>query len=130
LGHRRCCHGTDSRGELNNQEHRGSWHSAYLIDGFFLAVNTKRVVESGARLDEQFEFVFYDRDFSRTVLKAGLRLGVEAIAVTHVSGVMVPGTSSYDKEVALYVQKWRTTPPPCLPNDRIDVQPLLSCAHS
>lgn len=92
---------------LNNPDHKGTWQEAYLIDGFFTMVNVKKVVDAGVHFDEQFGFAFYDRDFSRTVVNAGLSLGVAPVAVTHVSGVIVPGTPLYDKEVALYVQKWK-----------------------
>jgi GT2 family glycosyltransferase len=56
-----------------------------LLDGLFLAVNTKKVLDASVRFDPQFEFHFYDLDFCRQCHNSGLKLGTWPIAVTHAS---------------------------------------------
>ena len=57
-----------------------------LLDGLILVADSKKLVESGVRFDEQFDFHFYDLDFCRTARGAGLTLGTWPISVIHQSG--------------------------------------------
>ncbi len=45
------------------------------LDGLFIAVNTESILSRDVKFDEQFEFHFYDLDFSRTCLRKDLHLG-------------------------------------------------------
>jgi hypothetical protein len=57
--------------------------SCEVIDGLFIAVKLKRLIETGVRFDEQFDFHFYDLDFCLTAREAGLTIGTEAVWVIH-----------------------------------------------
>jgi GT2 family glycosyltransferase len=56
-----------------------------LLDGLLLAADSERLLESGARFDEQFQFHFYDLDFCRTADEKGLSLGTWPMSVIHES---------------------------------------------
>lgn len=78
----------------------------FALDGQFLAMDVRRVLDSGARFDPKFAFGFYDTDFSRTATKCGLKLGVWPIVATHVSSGRAVGTDMWYHEMALYKEKW------------------------
>jgi hypothetical protein len=77
-----------------------------LLDGLFLALNTKRILEKSVKFDEQFVFHFYDLDFCRQCLSKELILGTWPIAVTHASlgNFQSPEWISAKEK---YLQKWR-----------------------
>jgi GT2 family glycosyltransferase len=54
-----------------------------LLDGVFLAARKTTLVKRAIAFDPQFDFHFYDLDFCRTARRAGLRLGVWPISMTH-----------------------------------------------
>lgn len=54
-----------------------------LIDGVFMAVRKKSLIETGVRFDPQFKFHCYDTDFCYSARRAGLTIGTWPIAVTH-----------------------------------------------
>lgn len=57
-----------------------------LLDGLILIADSKKLIETGVRFDEQFDFHFYDLDFCRTARNSNLRLGTWGISVIHQSG--------------------------------------------
>ena len=69
-------------------------HGAVIIDGVFMAIS-KKVFEK-VRFDESCpaKFHFYDLDYSMSVHKAGFKVGVSDILITHNS----PGLTSVTKE--------------------------------
>jgi len=75
-----------------------------LLDGLFIAVNTERIISCDVRFDEQFEFHFYDLDFSRSCLRKGLRLGTP-IWVVHQSGGSL-NSPEWTQAAKLYRDKW------------------------
>lgn len=76
-----------------------------LMDGVFLAAHKKTLLESGVRFDPQFEFHFYDLDFCRTATRAGLKLGVWPVRMTHQSGGAF-GSARWRETYLSYRQKW------------------------
>ena len=76
-----------------------------LLDGVFLAVRRKRLVDTGVRFDERFGFHFYDLDFCRTARAQGLRLGTWPISVTHRSAGNAD-TDAWRAGLAMYQAKW------------------------
>lgn len=77
-----------------------------LLDGVFIAVNRKRLVETSARFDPQFPFHFYDLDFCRSARRAGLKVGTWPIAITHQSHGNYT-SESWTRAEATYASKWR-----------------------
>ncbi|WP_277184780.1 glycosyltransferase [Caballeronia sp. BR00000012568055] len=54
-----------------------------LLDGLLLAVDSDRLIQSGVRFDEQFDFHFYDLDFCRQAELAHLTMGTWPLSVVH-----------------------------------------------
>lgn len=77
-----------------------------LLDGVFLAVDVKKILDAGIRFDPQFAFHFYDLDFCRQCSMKGLRLGTWPIAVTHASGGDF-GSKEWIIARDRYLSKWR-----------------------
>ena len=75
-----------------------------LLDGVFLAVNVDSLRQASVRFDEQFEFHFYDLDFCRQCIRAGLRIGTWPIAIAHKS----PGRrdANWYASKEKYFRKW------------------------
>jgi len=63
-----------------------------LLDGLFMAVDLKRVLEVGWRFNENYEFHHYDLSSCIDANKKQLRMGTYPIYVTHNS----PGLSDYN----------------------------------
>ncbi len=76
-----------------------------LLDGVLLAARKATLVERHVTFDPQFDFHFYDLDFSRTARRAGLRLGVWPISVTHRSGGAF-GSPAFKENGLRYFAKW------------------------
>lgn len=79
--------------------------AAQLLDGVFIAVRGKTLVNHHVQFDVSLGFHFYDLDFCRSATQAGLRLGVWPIAITHksVGGYESKGwREAYQK----YLDKW------------------------
>lgn len=73
----------------------GPWPRRCLVlDGLFLAVNLKRVLETGWKFNESFEFHHYDIASCLDANKLKLKLGTYPIHVTHSS----PGLRSLDDQ--------------------------------
>lgn len=69
----------------------GPWPARCLImDGLFLAVNLRRVLELGWKFNENYDFHHYDISSCLDANKLKLRMGTYPIYVTHMS----PGLSS------------------------------------
>lgn len=96
-------HGAQPGGALSRYGVSG--RSCVLLDGLFLAVRCGKLLDSGVRFDERFNFHFYDMDFCRSAEKAGLRIGTWPIAVTHSSGAMF-GTPTWRSALQVYLEKW------------------------
>lgn len=79
---------------------------AYLVDGLFISINRKKILSSGVLFDEQFDFHFYDLDFSKQVVSSGLRLGIWPIDVIHQSVGGDYFSASWKKMYAKYEDKW------------------------
>jgi lipopolysaccharide biosynthesis glycosyltransferase len=79
--------------------------TAQQLDGVFIAARGRTLLESDVRFDPSLGFHFYDLDFCRTATKAGLRLGVWPIALTHMSvgGYESKGWTAAYKQ---YLTKW------------------------
>jgi len=80
--------------------------SVDVLDGLFLAVRRDTLRKSGVRFDEAFSFHFYDLDFCTTARRAGLRLGVWPIAVTHQSRGDFEGPQ-WQSASEIFAKKWR-----------------------
>lgn len=76
-----------------------------LLDGAMIAARGSTLIESGVRFDEQFDFHFYDLDFSRTANQAGLRVGTWPIPLIHLSKGNFR-SESWKKNMLLYRKKW------------------------
>jgi hypothetical protein len=80
--------------------------SCQLLDGVFLAAKVSALLDRNVRFDERFPFEFYDMDFCRTAVQAGLRLGTWPISITHASGGSF-GSPEWRRCRDLYLQKWQ-----------------------
>lgn len=76
-----------------------------LLDGMFLAARAGTLRQHGVAFDERFDFHFYDLDFCRTCLAAGLSLGTWPIALSHAS-LGAFGTPAWEAGLAAYRNKW------------------------
>ncbi|MCZ2496924.1 hypothetical protein GN316_09155 [Xylophilus sp. Kf1] len=76
-----------------------------LLDGVFLAARAATIQKANLRFDEQFDFHFYDLDFSRSARSAGLKIGTWPLALTHDSKGNFGG-STWQKNFAQYSNKW------------------------
>lgn len=76
-----------------------------IIDGVLMIVDAERARAAGVRFDEQFRFHFYDLDFCRTALQAGMRIGTWPISVTHGSRGAYD-SDAFRKQARVYLDKW------------------------
>lgn len=76
-----------------------------LLDGLMLIADSERLVQSGVRFDEQFDFHFYDMDFCRQAELKGLRMGTWPLSVVHESGGAF-GTPSWRAGYERYLRKY------------------------
>ena len=97
------CHGKHPCGEPS--VYGPTPAAAQLLDGVLLAANCSALLDAGVRFDEQFDFHFYDLDFSRQANAKGLKVGTWPIGITHVSGGAF-GSASWKKARELYRKKW------------------------
>lgn len=76
-----------------------------LLDGLMLVADSARLIESGVRFDEQFEFHFYDMDFCRQAELKGLKMGTWPISVVHESAGAFntpPWRAAYERYLRKY----------------------------
>lgn len=76
-----------------------------LLDGLFLAVQQKSLMNTSVRFDEVFNFHFYDLDFCRTCRDAGLRLGTVALSLVHQSEGNL-SSDDWRRAYCDYIKKW------------------------
>lgn len=76
-----------------------------LVDGVLIAAHCGKLKQCQIGFDERFRFHFYDVDFCRTVVTAGLRLGVYPVGLTHQSGGSFEDPE-WGKQYIEYVRKW------------------------
>ena len=76
-----------------------------MLDGVFLAVRCRTLLESGVRFDERFGFDFYDLDFCRSAEVAGVSMGTWPIAITHTSTGKF-GAPAWHDGLKAYREKW------------------------
>lgn len=79
-----------------------------ILDGLFMAARKEVLLKSGVRFDPQFDFHFYDLDFCRSAVAAGLTIGTWPIALTHQSGGAF-NTPPWNEKKLLYRAKWGTS---------------------
>ena len=79
-----------------------------LLDGVFLAI--KRKVFEKIRFDETCpaKWHFYDLDYSMQCHKAGFKLGVGDILITHNSPGLTSFTEEFNKGQEWFLKKWKT----------------------
>ncbi|MCP1659281.1 glycosyltransferase [Neisseria perflava] len=75
-----------------------------VLDGVFIAVNKRRLLESDVQFDTRFDFHFYDMDFCRSAIAAGLNIGTWPIVMTHQSGGAFK--RQWRKAYQVYLEKW------------------------
>jgi len=79
-----------------------------VLDGVFLALDAKKVYNSGARFDQQFMWHHYDIDFSLTCNSKKLKLGVWPIIIQHDSpGLRDLNDGGWNKSNELFIKKWK-----------------------
>lgn len=76
-----------------------------LIDGVFIGVKRKSLIDNHLFFDERFDFDFYDMDFCRQAEQKGLSLGTWDIAMIHESGGNYSSTS-WSNNYHKYLEKW------------------------
>jgi GT2 family glycosyltransferase len=76
-----------------------------LLDGVLLAARASTLQSAEVKFDERFAFHLYDLDFSRSALRAGLRLSTWPLLVTHGSGGAF-GTAEWCEAARQYRRKW------------------------
>jgi hypothetical protein len=78
-----------------------------ILDGVFLAVNVKKLIETGIRFDEQFMFHHYDIDFSFSCNKNKLKLGTWPFLINHQSPGLREFNESWNKSNEKFINKWK-----------------------
>lgn len=77
-----------------------------LLDGVFLAVRSRTLINHQIRFDPQFRFHFYDLDFCRQFEAKGLRMGTIELSSVHESGGNFK-SPEWERSYQLYLKKWR-----------------------
>lgn len=85
------CSREDLVGEVAHSHQKKIWTTifgptesrALILDGLFLAVNVKKLLETNTRFDENFQFHHYDMTFCINANKNKLKMGVYPIRVVH-----------------------------------------------
>jgi GT2 family glycosyltransferase len=81
----------DFVGEVSHSDMKKFWTNSYgitpsrslIIDGLFIAVNVKKLLETNTKFDEDFTFHHYDITFCLNANQNKLKIGVYPIKVTH-----------------------------------------------
>lgn len=106
-------HPPQKSGAVAHTDGRDIWMASYgtfrkscaVLDGLFLAVRLEAVVKAGIRFDEQFDFHFYDLDFTLQCSKAGLKVGTEPIWVVH-AGLGEFNNDGWMANQSRFLAKW------------------------
>jgi hypothetical protein len=85
------CERKDMVGEVAHSKDKKVWTTCFgatesralLLDGLFLAVDISKLLDSGTRFDENFDFHHYDITFCLNANKNKLKMGVYPIRVIH-----------------------------------------------
>jgi GT2 family glycosyltransferase len=82
-------------------------HRVLLLDGVFLCISKKAFTQ--VRFDETNPagFHFYDLDYSLSCHKAGLKLGVSDIMITHASPGLREFTDEFNEGQKWFLEKWK-----------------------
>jgi len=85
-------------------------HRAVMVDGVFMAI--KRKVFEKVRFDEKCpaKFHFYDIDYSMSAHKAGFKVGVGDILITHASPGLREFTPEFEKGQDWFIKKQGAAP--------------------
>ncbi len=96
--------------ETGNQFHVTSFGPSpsrvAMIDGVFMVINCKKILESKVKFDENFMFHHYDLDFSNTCNLNRLKIGVYPILINHSSPGLREFSDSWKKSNEYFKQKW------------------------
>lgn len=76
-----------------------------LLDGVFLAANSKTLDDNNLRFDDQFDFHFYDLDFCRQADNLNLSMGTVPITIVH--GSKNSYTDNWKTMYNRYLKKWK-----------------------
>jgi GT2 family glycosyltransferase len=88
----------------------GSTRSPVLcLDGLFLAVNVKKLHEKQVTFDQSFKFHHYDLDFCCSAHKAGLKMAVMPIRVTHFGLGDSMNSKEWKDSGDLFRKKWNNS---------------------
>lgn len=77
-----------------------------LLDGVLIAARADRLRASRVRFDPSLGFHFYDLDFCRSAIAAGLKMGTWPIAITHASSGGSAHSHAWEHSRQLYLRKW------------------------
>ncbi len=97
------CHGPEAFGSLTVFGPTPA--ACELMDGVFLAANSRSLREKQVTFDARFTFHFYDMDFCRSARQKELQLGTWPIAMTHQS-IGAFGSPSWNSGYEIYLKKW------------------------
>ena len=97
-------HGSPSQGHIS--VYGPAPQAVQLLDGVLLAARVDRLRQRGVRFDPALAFHFYDLDFCRTALQAGLSLGTWPLAITHASGGESIFSAQWRQACGLYQAKY------------------------
>lgn len=80
---------------------------ALMLDGVFLCI--KKTAFTNVRFDESnpAKYHFYDLDYSLSCHKAGLKLGVSDIMITHASPGLKEFTPEFNEGQKWFLEKWK-----------------------
>ena len=78
-----------------------------LLDGVFLAIKTKKIIDSKVRFDEQFKFHHYDIDFSLQCNENKIKLGVWPILINHQSPGLKEFHKDWEESNSKFITKWK-----------------------
>ncbi|MBI3513558.1 MAG: hypothetical protein HY060_05760 [Proteobacteria bacterium] len=76
-----------------------------LLDGVFLAADSRTLIEHDLYFDEAFDFHFYDLDFCRQAERKGVRMATAPICALHES-IGYARTAAWTAAYAKYLAKW------------------------
>ena len=83
-----------------------SGQACRLLDGVFLAADSRMLHRTGLRFDERFTFDFYDLDLCRSAEVLGLSMGTIPLSLVHASLGTLDG--DWHEAYRRYLAKWET----------------------
>jgi hypothetical protein len=108
------CNREDMIGEVAHSKDKNSWTTVFgpsnsralIIDGLFIAVNVKRLLETNTKFDESFDFHHYDMSFCIRANQNKLKMGVYPIKVTHYGLGDSMNSESWKKSSEIFKKKY------------------------